>query len=115
MKELTNSSPLVNSEEKKQQLEYVICLKTAAAWLDQQEWVTTPYGGQNQVQDFLFHSHVVLNRIWQELFRNDQRNIKTNLKTLKRQILEMGNHIPELKAFFKLRINNKFIQRIWRE
>ena len=96
---------LLNNEEKHQQIERLIILKLAASWLEKQEWVNTPYGGQNPVQDLLFQTQLTANRIWEDFFSKRENGLSTD--DLKHQILEISNLTPELKNFFSSQLKPK--------
>lgn len=98
---------LINCEEKQQQIMRLIILKMAASWLEKQDWVTTPYGGQNPVQDLLFQTQLTANRIWEEFFKGKENT--QGADELKRQILEIGDLTPEIRHLFDAHLKSKLV------
>ena len=95
---------LLNSEEKNRQMARLIILRLAAAWLEKQNWVSSPYGGQNPVQDLLFQAQLAANRVWEDFFARDKGSFNYDVSGIKSQILQMSELIPELKEFFEQRL-----------
>lgn len=96
---------LLNSDEKHQQMVSLIVLKLAASWLEKQEWVSTPYGGQNPLQDLIFHTQLTANRIWEDFF--SKKMDQFTLEEVKRQISDLGDLTPELQIFIENRLSTK--------
>lgn len=94
---------LLDTEEKHQQMAQLIILKLAAKWLEKQDWVSSPYGGQNPIQDFIFQTELAANNIWNDFFSDNQNKFKFDIKNLEGQILEMSKMDPQLNEF----LNNR--------
>lgn len=98
---------LLDTEEKHQQMARLIILKLAAGWLEKQDWVSSPYGGQNPVQDLLFQIQLTANRTWEDFFTNKEESFNFDVEQLKEKIVEMGDLDSELKAFFNKTLESK--------
>lgn len=105
MDEALNEITLIDSEEKYQQMARLIILKLAVAWLEKQDWLRTPYGGQNPVQDLVFQTQLTANRVWEEFFSKSEHNFNYDLRLLKKEILEISDLSPELKEFFNKKLS----------
>ena len=105
-----NESTLIDCEEKHQQMEKLILLKLAASWLEKQEWVNSPYGGQNPVQDLLFQTQLTANRIWENFF--SKKESRNGTEDLKRHLSDMRDLTPEIRRFFdgqfRVKLENSF-------
>ncbi|MBC7458690.1 MAG: hypothetical protein H7235_10450 [Bdellovibrionaceae bacterium] len=99
-----DQNTLLDSNEKHQQMARLIILRLAASWLEKQNWVSTPYGGQNPVQDLLFQAQLAANRVWQDFFSKNSNNFNYDVSRIKEQILQMSELSPELKEFFQKRL-----------
>ncbi|MBC7419685.1 MAG: hypothetical protein H7328_03060 [Bdellovibrio sp.] len=99
-----DQNTLLNSEEKHRQMARLIILRLAAAWLEKQNWVSSPYGGQNPVQDLLFQAQLAANRVWEDFFARDQDSFNCDVSGIKHQILQMSELSPELKEFFEQKL-----------
>ncbi len=104
---------LLDTEEKHQQMARLIILKLAAAWLEKQDWLNSPYGGQNPVQDLLFQTQLTANCIWEDFFSKKENHVNYDMKYLRRQILEMSDLTPELREFFKNQTGAKLENNPW--
>lgn len=102
-----NDNNLIDTEEKHQQMARLIILKLAAGWLEKQDWVSSPYGGQNPVQDLLFQIQLTANRTWEDFFTNKEGTFNFDVEQLKEKIVEMGDLDSELKAFFNKTLQDK--------
>lgn len=100
-----NENTLLDSSEKHQQMVRLIILKLAASWLEKQDWVSNPYGGQNPLQDLIFQTQLTANRIWEDFFSKKMDQFKAD--ELKRQISELGDLTPELQLFFENKLKSK--------
>lgn len=98
-------SPLLDTTEKHQQMANLVFLKLAASWLEKQNWVSNPYGGQNPLQDLIFQTQLTANRIWEDFFSKKMDSFKA--EELKRQISELEDLTPELQTFFEQKIKAK--------
>lgn len=100
-----HESILLDSDEKHQQMVRLVILKLAASWLEKQDWVSPPYGGQNPLQDLIFQTQLTANRIWEDFFANkaDQMSVEE----LKRQISGLSELTPELQLFIENRLRTK--------
>lgn len=96
---------LFNKEDKHQELAHLIVLKLASVWLEEQDWLRTPYGGQNAVEDFLFQVQLTSKCMWDDVFYEKEKNFSYNLKNLKKQISELSSLSPELNIFFNNRLH----------
>ncbi len=99
-----DKNTLLNCDEKQRQMARLIILRLAAAWLEKQNWVSSPYGGQNPVQDLLFQAQLAANRVWEDFFAKDQESFNYDVSGIKSQILQMSELTPELKEFFEKRL-----------
>lgn len=100
-----SESILLNSSEKHQQMLNLMILKLATCWLEKQDWVSTPYDGQNPLQDLIFHAQLTANRIWENFF--SRKMDQCSLEELKRQISEIGDLTPELQLFIESKLRPK--------
>ena len=98
-------STLLDSDEKHQQMVRLVILKLATSWLEKQDWVSNPYGGQNPLQDLIFQTQLTANRIWEDFFSKKMDEFKA--EELKRQISEIGDLTPELQLFFENKLRAK--------
>ena len=105
MQKNIEDNTLLNSDEKSRQMARLIILRLAASWLEKQNWVSSPYGGQNPVQDLLFQAQLAANRVWEDFFAKDQDSFSCDITGIKQQILQMSELTPELKEFFQQRLN----------
>lgn len=103
MNRALNENTLLDTEEKHQQMARLIILKLAAEWLEKQDWVSSPYGGQNPIQDLLFQIRLTTNRTWEDFFKNN--NVQCDVNQLKEKILEMSDLDSDLKDFFSKTLN----------
>ncbi len=99
-----NENTLLDSDEKHKQMARLLILKLAASWLEKQNWVDSPYGGQNPVQDLLFQAQLASNRCWADFFAKNQNNFNLDISRIKEQINQMSELAPELKEFFEKRL-----------
>jgi hypothetical protein len=110
MNDKLTENTLLNTEEKHEEMARLIILKLAATWLEKQDWVSSPYGGQNPVQDLLFHAQLAANRVWEDFFSKKENNVDFDAQSLQKKILEIADLTPELKDFFHKRLNAPFEQ-----
>ncbi len=99
-----DENTLLDSDEKHQQMARLIILRLAASWLEKQNWVQAPYGGQNPVQDLLFQAQLAANRVWEDFFSKNKNSFNYDVSKIKEQILQMSELSPELKDFFQRRL-----------
>ena len=99
-----DENTLLDSDEKHRQMARLIILRLAASWLEKQNWVQSPYGGQNPVQDLLFQAQLASNRVWEDFFSKNKESFNYDVSSIKNQILQMGELSPELKEFFQRRL-----------
>lgn len=95
---LTNF-PLLNYADKHQQMANLIILRLSTNWLERQQWLNEPYGGQNPVQDFLFQVKHVANRLWDLCFSKKKNKPTVSQDNIKEFVLKISELTPELKAF----------------
>jgi hypothetical protein len=105
MVRLTDSS-LLSSDEKLQQMANLIILKISADWLEKQQWIDEPYGGQNPAQDLLFQARISTNRLWEAYFAQKQNQLDFDRDKIREHILQISELTPELKEFFTDHLNN---------
>lgn len=108
MDKLISESTLLDTDEKHQQMIRLIILKLAASWLEKQDWVSNPYGGQNPLHDLIFQTQLTANRVWEDFFSKKMDPDKA--EQLKRQISELGDLTPELQLFFENKLKQKISQ-----
>ncbi|MBC7743003.1 MAG: hypothetical protein H7061_12455 [Bdellovibrionaceae bacterium] len=99
-----DENTLLDSHEKHQQMARLIILRLAASWLEKQNWVDSPYGGQNPVQDLLFQAQLAANQVWEDFFAKNKNSFNYDVSRIKNQILQMSELSPELKEFFQRRL-----------
>lgn len=104
---------LLDTDLKHQEMARLIILKLAAAWLEKQDWLNSPYGGQNPVQDLLFQTQLTANCIWEDFFSKKENHVDYDRESLKRKILEIGDLTPELREFFKNKLNTSPDSNPW--
>lgn len=95
---------LLDTEEKYQQMAQLFVLKLAVSWLEKQEWMSSPYGGQNPAQDLLFQTQLTANRMWEDFFSKRNNYDQNNLK---KQFGDMGDVASELSDFFDRKFKSR--------
>ncbi len=100
MNRALNENTLLDTDEKHQQMARLIILKLAAEWLEKQDWVSSPYGGQNPVQDLIFQIRLTTNRTWEDFFKNKDNGAQYDAIQLKEKILQMSDLDDGLRDFF---------------
>lgn len=97
-KALTDYS-LLNYADKHQQMANLIILRLSTDWLEGQQWLDEPYGGQNPVQDLLFQAKQMANRLWDLCFSKKKNKSNVGHENIKEFVLKIGELTPELNAF----------------
>jgi hypothetical protein len=98
--QILSENSLLDTEDKRQQMMQLITLKLATLWLEKQEWLTTPYGGQNPIQDFLFQTQLATQCVWDNFFSSEKKEKYTyNTAHLNAQIIEMSQIDEKLKDY----------------
>jgi len=95
---------LLDTEEKYQQMAQLFVLKLAVSWLEKQDWMSSPYGGQNPAQDLLFQTQLTANRMWEDFFSKRNSYDQTSLK---QQFGDMGDVASELSDFFDRKLKSR--------
>ena len=85
----------------------------SAGLTEKQDWLNSPYGGQNPVQDLLFQTQLTANCIWEDFFSKKENHVDYDRESLKRKILEMSDLTPELREFFKNKLNTSPDSNPW--
>ena len=98
-------SSLLSSNEQLQHMAYLLMLKQSLDWLIKQDWVDSPYGGQNPVQDLLFKTRFLTEKFWEDIFFKNDVDMKDKERKLKEYILQISELTPELKDFFSQRLD----------
>ena len=95
---------LLSSDEKHKHMANLIILKLSTDWLERQEWVNSPYGGQNPVQDILFQTRLSTDRLWEDFFFKNKDAMNLDKHKIREQILQISELTPELREFFEERL-----------
>jgi hypothetical protein len=62
---------LLNTEEKQNRLLDLFLLKSATEWLEKQNWISSPYGGDNYLEDVIFRIKLLSGQEWQTVFQDE--------------------------------------------
>ncbi|MGZ3691682.1 MAG: hypothetical protein ACXVAX_09270, partial [Pseudobdellovibrio sp.] len=95
---------IVGSDEQTEHLAHMLILKLSLDWLVKQDWVDSPYGGQNQVQDMLYRTRFLTDSFWEDFFFKNNRDLRIKEGQIKEQIAQIMELTPELKEFFEERM-----------
>ena len=91
--------PLLNYADKHQQMANLIILRLSTDWLERQQWLDEPYGGQNPVQELLFQAKHIANRLWDLCFSKKKNKSNISQDNIKEFVQKIGELTPELKAY----------------
>ena len=98
---------LLDTEEKYQQMAQLFVLKLAVSWLEKQDWMSSPYGGQNPAQDLLFQTQLTANRMWEDFFSKRNNSLSYDENQFKEQFGDIGDFASELNEFFNNKVKSK--------
>lgn len=98
VKALTEFS-LLNLADKHCNMANLIILRVSADWLEKQQWLHEPYGGQNPVQDLLFQTRLAANRLWEIFFSKRKNKSDFDQKKVQEFVHQISDLTPELKSF----------------
>lgn len=88
---------LIQSDENQGQLLDLFLLKSATEWLEKQNWISSPYGGDNYLEDMIFRIKVLSGKEWQSVFHEGK--LPYDLAQM-REYFEMLKTIdPSIKVF----------------
>lgn len=95
---------LLSSEDKHKHMANLIILKLSTDWLERQEWMDSPYGGQNPVQDILFQTRLSTDRLWEDFFFKNKDAMNLDKDKIREHIMQISELTPELRVFFEERL-----------
>lgn len=95
---------LLSSDEKHKHMANLIILKLSTDWLERQEWMDSPYGGQNPVQDILFQTRLSTDRLWEDFFFKNKDAMNLDKDKIREHIMQISELTPELREFFEERL-----------
>ncbi len=81
------------------QLIHLFYLKSAAHWLEKQEWVSSPYGGENYLEDLLSHINIHCQQEWNSLFQGQSQ--PEDLNQLKNYFEILQTLDPRIEKYLK--------------
>lgn len=95
---------LVSSSDQLEHLAHLVMLKLSLDWLIKQDWVDSPYGGQNPVQDIMYQTRFLTEKFWDEFFFRGDKDLSAKEQKIKEHIMQISELTPELKEFFQERL-----------
>jgi DNA-binding response OmpR family regulator len=95
---------LVSTDEQLEHMAHMVMLKLSLDWLIKQNWVDTPYGGQNPVQDILYQARFLTEKFWEEFFFKNDMDLAVKERKIQEHIMQLSELTPELKQFFQDRL-----------
>lgn len=93
---IMEESKLIRTEAEHSKLMDLFLLKTATEWLEKQNWISSPYGGDNYLEDVIFRIKLMSGNEWNRVFADG----KTPSDPIMREYFEMLKTIdPNIKNF----------------
>jgi hypothetical protein len=93
-----SETKLIQNEKDHSRFLDLFLLKSAAEWLEKQNWISSPYGGENYLEDMIFRIKMLSGQEWNAIFQDG--NVPANLQQV-REYFEMLKTIdPEIKTFY---------------
>ncbi len=87
---------LIRTEDEHSKLMDLFLVKAATEWLEKQNWISSPYGGDNYLEDVIFRIKLMSGNEWNRVFSNG--NIPSD--PVMREYFEMLKTIdPNIKNF----------------
>ncbi len=88
---------LIQSDENQGQLLDLFLLKSATEWLEKQNWISSPYGGDNYLEDMIFRIKVLSGKEWQSVFQEGK--LPYDLAQMKEYFEILKTIDPSIKVF----------------
>jgi hypothetical protein len=61
---------LIHNDAENNKLVDLFLLKAATEWLEKQNWISSPYGGENYLEDIIFRIKLLSGQEWQAVFQD---------------------------------------------
>ena len=88
---------LIRNDEDHNKLLDLFLLKSATEWLEKQNWISSPYGGDNYLEDMIFRIKLLSGQEWQTVFKDEKAPFDM---ALMKEYFEMLKTIdPSIKSF----------------
>ncbi len=100
----SSEKSLVSPNDQLEHMAHLVMLKLSLDWLIKQDWVDSPYGGQNPVQDMLFQARFLTEKFWEDIFFKNETDVIAKERKIKEHIMQISELTPELKHFFQERL-----------
>lgn len=88
---------IIKNDEDQKKLLDLFLLKSATEWLEKQNWISSPYGGENYLEDIIFRIKLLSGQEWRTVFQDGRSPDDMDLM---KEYFEMLKTIdPSIKAF----------------
>jgi len=88
---------LIKNDKDQSNLLDLFLLKSATEWLEKQNWISSPYGGDNYLEDMIFRIKLLSGQEWQTVFQDGKVPFDMSLM---REYFEMLKTIdPSIRSF----------------
>jgi hypothetical protein len=88
---------LIRNNEDQVKLLDLFLLKSATEWLEKQNWISSPYGGDNYLEDIIFRIKLLSGQEWQSVFQEGK--IPYDLELIKEYFEMIKTIDPSIKKF----------------
>ena len=88
---------LIKNAEDQVQLLDLFLLKSATEWLEKQNWTSSPYGGDNYLEDMIFRIKVLSGKEWETVFQEGK--LPYDLAQMKEYFEMLKTIDPSIKVF----------------
>lgn len=95
---------LIQNDSEQNKLIDLFLLKAITSWLEKQNWISSPYGGDNYLEDIIFRIKLLSGQEWKAVFQDGQVPYDSALIKEYFEMLKMID--PSIKHFYDETINN---------
>jgi len=91
---------LLSSESVHNDMNNLVVLELILDWLEKQDWLNEPYGGQNPVQELVFQCRLSSKQLSESFFSSSRKSTAISKKAITEKILNLVELAPQLKNFY---------------
>ncbi len=97
---------LIKNDPEQNKLMNLFLLKSATEWIEKQNWISSPYGGENYLEDIIFRIKLLSGQEWNSIFQSIIT--KDANKELMKEYFEMLKTIdPHIRDFCDYALKNQ--------
>lgn len=65
---------LINNHVDQSKIINLLLLRSATEWLEKQNWISSPYGGDNYLEDIIFRIKLLSGQEWSSVFQDGENS-----------------------------------------